>query len=257
MARDKKTKCPKCLPGWLVQFGDLMSLLLTFFILLLSMAVMDKKTIEEYFDIMKRSMGFVTDATEAIKKDKKDPVEESDDFNTEESINEVVYNKNIQDVTEAVKSINSQSESTDLKITLEKGRNEFILDIPSSLMFKSGKYKISNIKSKDFIKKIAKIVRTMTETFNIEVIGFAGAHEVEESNFKGDSWDLSALRAVSVVNELVKNKIRPASIKVSSYGAYHPKSDIPAENRRVEIRFFGDAAQTSVLDEENFFDRLK
>ena len=43
---------PKCLPGWLVQFGDLMSLFY-FFILLLSMAVMDKKKVEEYFDIMK------------------------------------------------------------------------------------------------------------------------------------------------------------------------------------------------------------
>ncbi len=31
MAKDKCPECPKCLPGWLVQFGDLMSLLLTFF----------------------------------------------------------------------------------------------------------------------------------------------------------------------------------------------------------------------------------
>ena len=49
MAKDKCPDCPKCLPGWLVQFGDLMSLLLTFFILLLSMAVMDKQKVEEYF----------------------------------------------------------------------------------------------------------------------------------------------------------------------------------------------------------------
>ena len=49
MAKNKCPECEKCLPGWLVQFGDLMSLLLTFFILLLSMAVMDKKKVEEYF----------------------------------------------------------------------------------------------------------------------------------------------------------------------------------------------------------------
>jgi len=46
MADKKCPECPKCLPGWLVQFGDLMSLLLTFFILLLSMAVMDKKKLK-------------------------------------------------------------------------------------------------------------------------------------------------------------------------------------------------------------------
>ena len=39
MAKNKCPDCPKCLPGWLVQFGDLMSLLLCFFILLLSMGV--------------------------------------------------------------------------------------------------------------------------------------------------------------------------------------------------------------------------
>ena len=64
MAKDKCPDCPKCLPGWLVQFGDLMSLLLTFFILLLSMAVMDKQKVEEYFDIMKKAMGFIDASTD-------------------------------------------------------------------------------------------------------------------------------------------------------------------------------------------------
>ena len=59
MADKKCPECEKCLPGWLVQFGDLMSLLLTFFILLLSMAVMDKTKVEEYFDVMKKAMGFL------------------------------------------------------------------------------------------------------------------------------------------------------------------------------------------------------
>ena len=46
----KKNKCPecqKCLPGWLQTFGDLMSLLLTFFVLLLSMSTMDTKKVNE------------------------------------------------------------------------------------------------------------------------------------------------------------------------------------------------------------------
>jgi len=40
-------ECPKCLPEWLAAFGDLMSLLLTFFVLLLSMSSMDAKKIQE------------------------------------------------------------------------------------------------------------------------------------------------------------------------------------------------------------------
>ena len=64
MGKEKCPDCPKCLPGWLVQFGDLMSLLLCFFILLLSMATMDKKKVEEYFEIMRRSMGFLQGSTD-------------------------------------------------------------------------------------------------------------------------------------------------------------------------------------------------
>ena len=62
MADKKCPECPKCLPGWLVQFGDLMSLLLTFFILLLSMAVLDKKKVEEFVinlsELLKNLIGF-------------------------------------------------------------------------------------------------------------------------------------------------------------------------------------------------------
>ena len=55
MAKDKCPECEKCLPGWLVQFGDLMSLLLTFFILLLSMAVMDKKKVEKQWAFLTKT----------------------------------------------------------------------------------------------------------------------------------------------------------------------------------------------------------
>ena len=42
----KPEECPKCMPEWLAAFGDLMSLLLCFFVLLLSMATMDAKKME-------------------------------------------------------------------------------------------------------------------------------------------------------------------------------------------------------------------
>ena len=58
MTEKKFPEYLKCLPGWFVQFGDLMSLL-SFFILFLSMATMDKKKVQEYFEIMRRSMDFL------------------------------------------------------------------------------------------------------------------------------------------------------------------------------------------------------
>ena len=46
-------------------------------------------------------------------------------------------------------------------------------------------------------------------------------------------------------------------LKVSAYGSSHPKSDVAADNRRVEMRFFSEDNQKNILSEENFFDRLE
>ncbi|MBD3799001.1 MAG: flagellar motor protein MotB, partial [Epsilonproteobacteria bacterium] len=47
MGKKKCPDCPECMPEWLAAFGDLMSLLLCFFVLLLSMSSMDAKKVSE------------------------------------------------------------------------------------------------------------------------------------------------------------------------------------------------------------------
>ena len=259
MAKNKCPECPKCLPGWLVQFGDLMSLLLTFFILLLSMAVMDKQKVEEYFDIMKKAMGFIDASTDVqtqsdaySTKENSSSSEENDSSSSETSINSTV-----QDISQVVQEINSNQNIENKEIKIEKGKNEFTLDIPSSIMFEDGAYELSNEGSKIFISKIARIIRTMPQTFNIEITGHTDTNRVLGSTIPRDAWDISALRSISVVKELIKNKIDPSILKVSAFASYHQKSDVPADNRRVEIKFFSENSQQDILNEENFFDRLQ
>ena len=259
MAKNKCPECPKCLPGWLVQFGDLMSLLLTFFILLLSMAVMDKTKVEEYFDIMKKAMGFIDASTDVqtqsdsySTKENSSSSEENDSSTSESSINSTV-----QDISQVVQEINSSQNIENKEIKIEKGKNEFTLDIPSSIMFEDGEYELSNESSKIFISKIARIIRTMPQTFNIEITGHTDINRVIGSTIPRDAWDISALRSISVVKELIKNKIDPSILKVSAFASYHQKSDVPADNRRVEIKFFSENSQQDILNEENFFDRLQ
>lgn len=258
MGKDKCPECPKCLPGWLVQFGDLMSLLLTFFILLLSMAVMDKVKVEEYFNIMKKAMGFIDASTDVetqsdaySTKDSNSESEESD------SSSESSFDSTAENVSQAVKEINSSQNVESQEIKMEKGKNEFILDIPSSIMFEDGQYELSNNSAKVFISKIARVIRTMPQTFNIEIIGHTDTDRNLGNSIPRDAWDMSALRSISVVKELIKNKIDPSILKVSAYGSYHPKSDVASDNRRVEIRFFSQENQQDILNKENFFDRLE
>ena len=258
MAKDKCPDCPKCLPGWLVQFGDLMSLLLTFFILLLSMAVMDKQKVEEYFDIMKKAMGFIDASTDVETQSDAYSTKDGDSNSQEtESSSENQIDNASQEVSQIIEEMNSNQNIESKEISIEKGKNEFVLDIPSTIMFDDGQYELTNQNAKIFISKIARVIRTMPQTFNIEIIGHTDTNRNLSTTIPRDAWDISALRSISVVKELIKNKIDPAILKVSAYGSSHPKSDVAADNRRVEMRFFSEDNQKNILSEENFFDRLE
>lgn len=258
MAKNKCPECPKCLPGWLVQFGDLMSLLLTFFILLLSMAVMDKKKVEEYFDVMKKAMGFIDSSTDVQTQTEKNSTQDStSESDANQSTSESSMEEMSQQMSEIITEANAAKNVESDEINLEKGKNEFILDIPSTIMFEDGEYNLTNANAKKFIAKIARVIRTMPQTFNIEITGHTDTNRIKNDTIPRDAWDISALRSISVVKELIKNKIEPAILKVSAYASYHPKSDVAADNRRVEMRFFSQENQQDILSQENFFDRLE
>lgn len=258
MAKDKCPECPKCLPGWLVQFGDLMSLLLTFFILLLSMAVMDKKKVEEYFEVMKKAMGFIDKNTSVETQTEKNDVSKSTSADDDsDGSSENPAEEAAEEVSEIIEDINSNSSSELEEIQIEKGKNEFTLDIPSTIMFQEGEYNLSNPAAKRFISKIARVIRTMPQSFNIEIIGHTDTNRNKSTTIPRDAWDISALRSIAVVKELIKNRIDPSILKVSAHASYHPKSEVSADNRRVEMRFFAQESQNDILSEESFFDRLE
>ncbi len=255
MAKNKCPECETCLPGWLVQFGDLMSLLLTFFILLLSMAVMDKKKVEEYFDVMKKAMGFLDDTTDA------ETQSDMTDTSKGEAEGKADSDEEAEDAEEEIESLveqmNESAQDENELLEMVKKENEFSLDIPSSVMFNEGEYALSNKAAKRFISKIARVIRTMPNSFNIEIIGHTDRGNYVNDTIPRDGWDISALRSISVVKELIKNRIDPAQLKVSAFSSYHPKSDNAADNRRVEIRFYSNNDKDNILAEENFFDRLE
>jgi len=263
MGKQKCPECPKCLPGWLVQFGDLMSLLLVFFVLLLSMATMDKKKVEEYFEIMRRSMGFLQGSMDTAEAEKESLSQFHADKSDSGSGDDNGQNSDAADISQKVEEItqefNDVSEQQKQKVELTlKGNNEFTLDIPSNLLFEEGEYKLDNPNAKRFITKLANVLRTMTHQFDIEVSGYTATNYLRSTGIPRDSWDLSALRAISVVKELIKNKIDPATLKVSAFGSYRPISDNAFENRRVELRFVSSSQKNGrMAQEESFFDRIK
>jgi chemotaxis protein MotB len=257
MGKKKCPECPKCLPGWLAQFGDLMSLLLVFFVLLLSMAVMDKKKVEEYFDIMRKAMGFLDQTSDVREQTDKHSDQQSSDSGGMDDGTQNEVEDSADEIAEVVEIQNQMSTEINEQITMTRGKNEFVLDIPSTIMFEDGEYKLKSKMGRLFIARVARVLRTMPQSFDIEVIGHTDKGYFRSNSIPRDNWDVSALRSISVIKELMKNKIDPSLLKVAAYSSFRPKSDNAAENRRVEMRFVSRKVQHDLFEEENFFDRIE
>jgi len=228
------------------------------------MATMDKKKVEEYFEIMRRSMGFLEGAVDTSEAEKEKLSEQH--MNASESGNQDDMGGGndsgqiIAELEDIAREYNytTESENDDEVTVNQKNNNEFTMEIPSSLIFAEGDYDLKHKQAKRFITKIARIIRTMSDGMDIEVAGYASATEIEpNSAIPRDNWDISALRSITLVKELIKNRIDPTRLKVAAFGSYRPKGTNASENRRVELKFITNRLNGEIgLEDENFFDRI-
>ncbi|HNK08110.1 MAG TPA: OmpA family protein [Saprospiraceae bacterium] len=122
----------------------------------------------------------------------------------------------------------------------EKDGKVYVL-LPEALLFKSGSKNIDG-KGKEALNQLASILRTNPD-INIVVEGHTDnvPYKPKSSNsMVEDNWDLSVLRATSVVKVLTAVGISPLRISAQGRGEFMPvnpgnSSDAKTANRRTEI----------------------
>ncbi len=220
----KKCECPKGAPLWMVTFGDLMSLLLCFFVLLLSFSTTDPAMYKEVSGSLEKAFGVQReDITLDIPKGI-DIV--SRDFNPPFSVDII-----LEKIKSAVKLELIKGE-----IDVEALSDRVILRLKDEITFAPGSDKLL-ARSKPMLDKIRGIIETVPG--DISVQGYTDDTPVSgpfESN-----WHLSASRAATVVAYLLRrHTIDPERMVAVGYGDTRPlvPNDTPehrARNRRVEI----------------------
>ncbi len=252
----KQQECPKCLPGWLAAFGDLMSLLLCFFVLLLSMSTMDAKKVSEAVGSLAGALSVLEGGTQTEISPKRNqqatPIESQDE--TAQKLK--TLKKSIVEINEMTKSADAAQTS------LEEAEDGFILRLPATLLFKKDSAKIENEDGKLFLKRVALIIDKLPKDISLNVIG----HTDDTQRHKGDRWEsnwqLSTARATSVVEELIKNGVEPKILTACGKAEFDPiASNLTPEgkqkNRRVELYFFslkndkGEKVHKSILDKKS------
>ncbi|RZJ68870.1 MAG: hypothetical protein EOO47_24445 [Flavobacterium sp.] len=130
----------------------------------------------------------------------------------------------------------SREEMTDVDVKVLKG--VVYISLSDNMLYKSGSYEISE-KSSTTLSKIAKII-TDYNTYDVLIEGNTDNVPISMPNIR-NNWDLSALRASSVVQALQKDyNIDPKRLTAGGRGEYNPivANDTPAgkaQNRRTQI----------------------
>lgn len=130
----------------------------------------------------------------------------------------------------------SREELKDVDIQVLKG--VVYISLNDNMLYKSGSYEIST-KAGETLSKIAKII-TDYDDYEVLVEGNTDNVPIKRANIR-NNWDLSALRASSVVQEL-QNKygVNPSRLSAAGRGEYNTVADNDtaegrAKNRRTQI----------------------
>jgi len=127
-------------------------------------------------------------------------------------------------------------ETQDVDVKVLKG--VVYISLSDNMLYKSGSYEISD-KAGATLSKIAKIIMDYSN-YDVLIEGNTDNVPISQKNIR-NNWDLSALRASSVVQALQNNyQVDPKRLTAGGRGEYNPIADNntptgKAQNRRTQI----------------------
>ena len=215
-------------PAWIVTFADMMALLLTFFILMLSFSNMDVTKYKAISDAMEESFG------PGVAKDLEGLI-------TEDGLPDAI-NK-LKGTLARTETLQKQLESLlaeDIKqglLEIEKEGEHTVIRFPEQVAFPTGSEAL-RAQFDPLLDKVVSVIEKSKGT--IVITGHTDSIPIYNERFRSN-WDLSAARAVSVVHAILKlSKIDPKRLVAQGLADTQPLSantdkKSRANNRRVEI----------------------
>ena len=124
-------------------------------------------------------------------------------------------------------------------LTIEKRNGKVYLSLEESLLFASGKYDVNN----EGISALNKLSEVLSNQQELEIIveGHTDSIPLSGRGLVKDNWDLSVLRATSVVKVLTNNsQIKSSQLMAAGKGEFSPiMTNLTVEgrsaNRRIDI----------------------
>jgi chemotaxis protein MotB len=221
--------------GWMVTFADLVMLLLTFFVLLLTMSSMDTKKLQNIFTHFREATGVLNFSGA---KEISDLADFISSYNDSSSLLVIDQNKFLDSIS-LPESLSKLQRNHSLQADMTDDARGIVLHINGENLFDSGKIEI---KAEAFpvLDAIADAIQGCPN--DITIMGHTDDIPVESDLYKSN-WELSLYRGLSVLEYFLKEKkLQALRFAVGGYGSARPlyPNDTPegrASNRRIEIIF--------------------
>lgn len=230
MARKKQEEQKAGAPEWLATYGDMMTLLLVFFVLLFSMSNVDSQKYRAVVQSISGSLGMLDSGTTVSM----EPL--INNYPSDSPTDSPTVNKEFSDLQEELqKMLEDQNLKGRVKLELnERGLTVRFLD---NVLFDSGKADLKP-EAKEIIDNVSAILQQSKKKITVE----GHTDNVPISTYIYPSnWELSTTRAVNVVKYMIDfGQIDPIRLSAAGYADQHPISDNNTpdgrkNNRRVDM----------------------
>ncbi len=222
----KEPECPPPgLPMWMATYSDLVTLLLTFFILLLTMASMDPIKFIQAKTSIQDAFGWRTTAAPVPFSIPVIPSQPKADFTPIPRETAIPHFKRIQNDLELAK-LEAQVDA------LQKDNDSIVLRVNDSILFEPGSARL-NPASYPVLRKIGDIIRPLPLTMRIE--GHSDNTPIAADSLS--NWDLSVARAVAVMSFYHRGNLFALDrMSATGYGDTRPVAPNTSEDNRLKNR---------------------
>jgi chemotaxis protein MotB len=214
--------------GWLTTYGDLMTLILVFFVLLFSFSSLDAAKFEAILYSLQDALGLFADGTTmefemepTILPDEKIAAWEREQLQLE----------NLQAQLESF----IQKEGLEGQVLVGLEERGLIVRFFDNILFELGSAQLKE-QSMKILDKIATVISDIPNQIRAE--GHTDDLPINTYRYPSN-WDLSGARASAVISYLIKAGFSPYQLSVAGYGEFRPIApNKPAGqplNRRVDL----------------------
>ncbi len=244
MAKKKKCPVPEAgAPLWMTTYGDMVTLLLTFFVMIYATGQSTPQEVQLILSAFNNSLGFF-DGGQTLSKGRMEEM----GMNLE-SLPSQTKGRSLSKAKQQAREI-FKPEIESKKIAITEDERGIIISLVGADYFEPGSA-LLNPAIEEVLKKASLLFSDLDRFVRIE--GHASAGEDSYLGGAGDtgrseriymnSWDLAGARAINISVYLQNQGVPPALLQAISYGQYRPQDlesekgtpEARAHNRRVDL----------------------